>query len=130
MPRAGTESRHHRQLLARLARGPAPPDERRGIRPGPRYRDRRDPRRVDDESLILVILSRFLAAQFARPSGWLGRHAIGPWLDRISGPMNELALAELGVRETDDVLEVGFGGGALLAMIVECTEGQVTGIDV
>ena len=78
----------------------------------------------------MAILSRFLAAQFARPSGWLGRHLIGPWLDRISGPMNDLALAELDLQKADDVLEVGFGGGALLAMIAGRTTGRVSGVDI
>ena len=78
----------------------------------------------------MAIFTRFLAAQFARPSGWLGRHLIGPWLDRISGPMNNLALAELDLQETDDVLEVGFGGGALLAMIAGRTTGRVLGVDI
>lgn len=77
----------------------------------------------------MAILSRLLAGQFARPSGWLGRHLIGPWLDRISGPMNRLVLAELDLHNDEDVLEIGFGGGALLTMILERTSGQVTGVD-
>jgi arsenite methyltransferase len=77
-----------------------------------------------------LAISRFLAAQFARPSGWIGRVLIGPWLDRISGPMNRLAMAELRLEPDDDVLEIGFGGGALLEMILESTSGQVIGADI
>jgi arsenite methyltransferase len=56
----------------------------------------------------------YLARQFACPSGWVGRWLIGPWLDRVSRSMNRLVLEELQVRPQDRVLEVGFGGGALL----------------
>jgi arsenite methyltransferase len=51
-------------------------------------------------------------------------------MDRISGPMNRLALAELGARAQDRVLEVGFGGGALLRSLLDATSGQVVGVDV
>ena len=43
--------------------------------------------------------------------------------------MNQLVLRELDLRQTDDVLEVGFGGGALLAAIHRQTAGQVIGVD-
>lgn len=78
----------------------------------------------------MLPLTRFLARQFARPSGGLGRWWIGPWLDRISRPMNRLVLRELRLQPGDDVLEVGFGGGALLAMILGETPGQVSGVDI
>lgn len=57
----------------------------------------------------------WLARQFARPQGLAGRLFIGPWLDRISAASNRLALAELCLELDDDLLEIGFGGGALLA---------------
>ena len=77
----------------------------------------------------MILLSRFLAGQFARPSGRLGRFVIGPWLDRISRAMNALVLDRLEVRPEDDVLEVGFGGGSLLAALLKQTSGQVVGVD-
>jgi ubiquinone/menaquinone biosynthesis C-methylase UbiE len=43
--------------------------------------------------------------------------------------MNRLTFAQLEVRPGDTVLEVGFGGGGLLAMILDATEGEVTGVD-
>jgi ubiquinone/menaquinone biosynthesis C-methylase UbiE len=73
---------------------------------------------------------RYLAGQFARPHGLAGRLWIGRWLDRIGGPMNQLALSELEVGRSDRVLEVGFGGGDLLARILAATAGDVTGVDI
>lgn len=61
------------------------------------------------------MLRRFLARQFARPSGWVGERLIAPWLDRISAPMNRLALQILEPRRGERILDVGFGGGGLLA---------------
>lgn len=75
------------------------------------------------------MIGRFLARQFARPSGWLGRLWIAPWLDRISAEMNRLTLAELDLRPDEAVLEIGFGGGALLAAILATTSGPVWGVD-
>ena len=43
--------------------------------------------------------------------------------------MNALVLCELDIGPEDDVLEVGFGGGDLLARILEATRGKVTGVD-
>ncbi|MGZ8999448.1 MAG: class I SAM-dependent methyltransferase [Allosphingosinicella sp.] len=77
----------------------------------------------------MTILGRFLAAQFARPSGRLGRFVIGPWLDRISRKMNRLVIDQLDIQPSEDVLEVGFGGGALLAELLKRTSGQVVGVD-
>jgi arsenite methyltransferase len=60
------------------------------------------------------VLRRYLARQFAHPSGLAGRYWIGPWLDRIAAPMNRLALQRLAPRRGEAILEVGIGGGALL----------------
>ena len=76
------------------------------------------------------MLTRYLAAQFARPSGLLGRLWIAPWLDRISREMNRLALAQLSPAPDDRVLEVGFGGGALLGDLLGATRAEVFGVDV
>jgi SAM-dependent methyltransferase len=74
-------------------------------------------------------VKRFLARQFARPSGVLGRFWIGPWLDRISRAMNMLALEALELSPGERLLEVGFGGGALLREAA--TRGaDVSGVDV
>lgn len=73
---------------------------------------------------------RWLAGQFAAPHGLIGRWFIAPWLDRISAAMNRLTLERLALRGDEQVLEVGFGGCGLLAMLIEATEGRVVGVDV
>jgi SAM-dependent methyltransferase len=73
---------------------------------------------------------RFLARQFARPSGWIGRRLIAPWLDRLSRDQNRLVLERLAVVPGDRVLEIGFGGGGLLAMILERGPAELVGVDV
>jgi SAM-dependent methyltransferase len=73
---------------------------------------------------------RWLAGQFARPHGIAGRLLLGPWLDRIAREMNALALRELALEPADCFLEVGFGGGGLLAAALERSSGPAAGIDV
>ncbi len=59
----------------------------------------------------------------------VGRLIIAPWLDRISAPVKALVLGQIDVQPDDVVLEAGFGGGGLLAMIHARTAGEVIGID-
>jgi arsenite methyltransferase len=74
-------------------------------------------------------MRRYLARQFARPSGPVGRLLVGPWLDRIARRMNRLALDRLDVRPHDRVLEIGFGGGALLAALLDAGA-RVSGVEI
>ena len=74
-------------------------------------------------------MQRWLARQFARPSGVLGAWLIAPWLNRISAAMNRLTLEQLAVGASDDVLELGFGGGALLRELRRATRGRLIGVD-
>lgn len=76
------------------------------------------------------MLRRYLAQQFARPHGLVGRWLIAPWLDRINQGMNGLAFQLLAITPGDRVLEVGFGGGALLARILERRPAQAIGVDI
>jgi SAM-dependent methyltransferase len=76
------------------------------------------------------MFSRFLARQFARPSALLGRLWIAPWLDRISRAMNRLALEQLAPARDERILEVGFGGGALLRDMLAVTSADMFGADV
>lgn len=75
------------------------------------------------------MIRRWLAGQYARPSGRLGRYLIGPHLDRLSRGMNDAAFAQLGVAAGDSVLEVGFGGGDLLKRVLDAGAAPVIGAD-
>lgn len=72
---------------------------------------------------------RYLARQFARPRGLAGRWIFGAWLDRVNREMNRLALPLLDVQPGDSVLEVGFGGGNLLAAILSAAPRQAIGAE-
>jgi SAM-dependent methyltransferase len=77
-----------------------------------------------------VLRLRWLARQFSRPHGLAGRLLLGPWLDRIGAAMNRLTLEQLEAGPADDLLEIGFGGGGLLALLLGATRGRVIGVDV
>lgn len=70
-----------------------------------------------------------VAAQLRRPSGRIA--GLVAWLlNRINAPMNARTLELLDVGPDDRVLEVGFGGGALLASMAHvATRGLVAGVD-
>ena len=70
-----------------------------------------------------------VATQLRRPSGRIA--GLVAWLlNRVNAPMNARTLALLDVGPDDRVLEVGFGGGALLAsMATVATRGLVAGVD-
>jgi SAM-dependent methyltransferase len=74
------------------------------------------------------MLTRIIARQLAHPSGWIGRWITAPWLNRANGVMNRLTLDGLDVRAGSRVLEVGFGGGDLLAWILSAGA-IVAGVD-
>ncbi|MGF1550365.1 MAG: class I SAM-dependent methyltransferase [Sphingomonadaceae bacterium] len=75
------------------------------------------------------MIRRFIARQFAHPSGLVGRVAIAPWLDRISRKANALVAARLDPAPGDEIVELGFGGGDLLARLLAAGPSRVTGID-
>jgi arsenite methyltransferase len=75
--------------------------------------------------------ARFLARQLARPSGLFGRYMMGRFLNRKTADHNALVLEDLAVQPNSRVLEVGFGGGALLEHICErASSGLVSGLEV
>ncbi len=73
---------------------------------------------------------RFLARQFARPSGLVGRYFIGVYLDRLSRTMNRVVFEDLRVSRGDEVLELGFGGGDLLQLLLGASQGKIIGVDI
>lgn len=75
------------------------------------------------------LVHRYLARQFAHPRGLAGRWIFGTWLDRVTPGMAGLGLRLLSVRPGERILEVGFGGGALFASILEEGPAEAIGVD-
>ena len=73
-------------------------------------------------------MRRFLARQFARPTGLIGDRLIAPLLDRTGRAMSRVAFDQLEVRPGSRVLEVGFGGGVLSEMLLRAGA-KLTGVD-
>jgi SAM-dependent methyltransferase len=80
--------------------------------------------------MLARLMHLYLARQFAKPQGLAGRWIFGTWLDRVNQGMNALGLRLLEVGADDRVLEVGFGGGALLAEILARGPAEVVGVDI
>ena len=78
-----------------------------------------------------MAIPRLIARQLGRPSGWFGRYVMGRFLNRKTAAHNELVRRELEVAPGDRVLEVGFGGAALLERLsAEVKEGSVVGVEI
>ena len=59
-------------------------------------------------------ISRFLANQFANPSGWFGKHVTSRLLNRANHQSNPKIFNALDIKTDDRFVEIGFGGGGLL----------------
>ena len=79
--------------------------------------------------MLAGLFHRYLAGQFARPRGLVGRFLLGRLLERTSRGMNEQVLRMLDIEPGDRLLEVGFGGGSLLAAMLGAGARHVTGVD-
>ncbi len=60
-------------------------------------------------------IPKYIASQLRKPNGFIGRALISRMLNRANAQMNKVTLLSLDLKDSDRVLEVGFGGGALLA---------------
>ncbi|MEM7206462.1 MAG: methyltransferase domain-containing protein [Pseudomonadota bacterium] len=77
---------------------------------------------------MLATVSKFLAKQYAQPSGFFGRWLMGRHLDQINAAGNALVLQALCPKPHERIVEVGFGGGDLLLEIANCAQ-QAIGIE-
>jgi arsenite methyltransferase len=77
-----------------------------------------------------MAISKFIAEQLRKPSGFFGRFFTVRILNLINLPLNRLALENLHLQPDDHVLEIGFGGGELIARMARIvTRGHITGAD-
>lgn len=74
-------------------------------------------------------VARFIAGQLRRPSG-ITAPFMAVILNRANRRISQRAVEQLAVEADDDVLEIGFGGGAALARVLSRTRGRVTGIEI
>jgi hypothetical protein len=71
----------------------------------------------------------FIARQFARPSGLIGR-VIADIMGRETAELNNEAIRVVEPSPTDWVLEVGFGDGRTIERLASIvTNGRVCGLD-
>ncbi|WP_375776641.1 class I SAM-dependent methyltransferase [Bradyrhizobium sp. ma5] len=70
---------------------------------------------------------RLIARHLAHPRGVFGRF-VGGLMNRHNSRINRFALELLDVKSSDRVAEIGFGGGATLAPLLDCAA-HVTAVD-
>lgn len=76
-------------------------------------------------------LTNLIARQSARPRGLLGRLIFGRYLDRANRRINDLVHDTLDYTEASRVLEIGFGGGALLLRVAQNLDrGLIHGVEI
>lgn len=63
-------------------------------------------------------IEKWIAAQLRQPKGWFGKIILSRILNRENATMNEATLQLLDLKANDTCLEIGFGGGALLSLIL------------
>ncbi|MBW3671637.1 MAG: class I SAM-dependent methyltransferase [Acidobacteria bacterium] len=77
------------------------------------------------------MLNRFIASQLARPRGLFGRYVMAPLLNSGNVKLLRLAIDAMEIEPGQRVLDVGFGGGGTLPMMIErIGDGAVAGIDI
>ena len=74
-------------------------------------------------------MARHAAAQLAEPRGMWGR-VMGSVMNSVNADMNEQSIALLALASNEHVLEIGFGGGKTLPMLLQrVSAGHVTGME-
>ena len=77
-----------------------------------------------------MTLKHFMAAQMRKPTGWFGSVFLRRLLNRMNMAVVESTLSRMELEPHHLVLEIGFGGGAALALVSKhLTTGVVTGVD-
>jgi arsenite methyltransferase len=77
-----------------------------------------------------MTLKHFMAAQMRKPSGWFGSIILWRLLNRVNMAVVKSTISRLALESHHQVLEIGFGGGAALALVSKrLITGVVTGVD-
>ena len=77
-----------------------------------------------------MALKHFMAEQMRKPSGWFGSMILSRLLNRMNMAVVESTLSCIAPEPHHQVLEIGFGGGAALALVSKrLIAGVVTGVD-
>lgn len=77
----------------------------------------------------MASLVHAMAQQARRPNGFFGK-LFGFSMSRINRQANAWTIGQLGIRASDDVLEIGYGPGQAIQLVASMvTEGRVCGID-
>ena len=69
-----------------------------------------------------------LMRMFGRPEGILGRLG-GRIMARSNRDCAAWVVGQLGIRERDNILEIGFGPGVAIALLAETPAGHIAGVD-
>lgn len=78
-----------------------------------------------------MAVSRFMARQYGQPSGIFGQFVTARLLNRANEKSNALVFRMLQVEDDQTVLEIGFGGGQLLSMLMkDGTSARLHGLEV
>lgn len=73
---------------------------------------------------------RFLASQLRKPHGWFGSLVVSRMMNRVNRKTIDATLAALELRPGLEVLEIGFGGGLGLQLLLgQLQAGSITGLD-
>lgn len=76
-------------------------------------------------------LNTFLARQLRQPSGWFGSLLLSRMMNATNRRIVERTLELLAIEPQHHVLELGFGGGAALALLTKRIRGgAICGVDV
>lgn len=80
--------------------------------------------------IIKLIPSKVLSLQARKPTGVIGRYLMARIFNNANADLNNLVKETLEIKNTDRLLEIGFGPGKLINEMAEITtEGVVEGID-
>jgi ubiquinone/menaquinone biosynthesis C-methylase UbiE len=80
--------------------------------------------------LFKLFPTQFLSQQASKPSGLFGRYLMTALFNKGNAGINSLVKTALTLKQTDHVLEIGFGPGKLIHEMADMvSQGSIKGID-